>query len=225
MVFSKQEAAEYDGWYESILGAFVDQVETELAFDLFRPQKAEKVLDIGCGTGNFSLKLAQKGCLVVGIDVSEPMLDKAREKAEKAELEINFAKQDAANLEFPAESFDGVFSITAFEFMADYKKTFSEMMRVLKPGGKLLIGTIRRDSDWGRLYQQMAEKEDSVFRYAQFKTPEEVNKLAPGNLVESRECLFISPDTSPEKITREEEVRLNGKKKGGFFCTLWKKPL
>ena len=62
-VFDKK-ADDYDRWYESKLGKFVDKVETELAFSLLNPFPNE-ILDMGCGTGNFSIKLAEKGCKVL----------------------------------------------------------------------------------------------------------------------------------------------------------------
>ena len=76
-------AATYDGWYRTKLGQFVDAVETRLAFDLLKPKEGQKVLDGGCGTGNFSIKLASLGCVVTGIDVSTEMLNVARTKVNR----------------------------------------------------------------------------------------------------------------------------------------------
>jgi len=222
MSFDKKAASEYDSWYETKLGSFVDEVETKTAFELFQFRKGEKVLDIGCGTGNFSIKLAKKGAEVVGIDVSEAMLAKARKKAEKKNLNIKFYKNDVTSLDFEDNSFDAVFSMAAVEFIDDIKKAFKEMKRVVKPGGKILLGTITKDSDWGEIYQKQAEKEDSVFNDAEFKNPEDLEKLDRKNLIKTKECLFVGPDTPEEKINWEEEKRLAGEKKGGFFCTLWK---
>jgi len=222
MSFDEKSASEYDSWYETKLGNFVDEVETKTAFELFQPQKGEKILDIGCGTGNFSIKLAKKGAKVVGIDVSEPMLAKARKKSENNNLNIDFQKGDATKLKFADNSFDAVFSMAALEFIKDLKKAFNEMKRVVKPGGKILLGTITKDADWGRIYQKQAEKEDSVFNDAEFKNPEDLEKLDQKNLIKTKECLFIGPDTSEEKINWKEEKRLAAKKRGGFFCTLWK---
>lgn len=225
MVFNRVEAEEYDNWYETEKGAFVDEVETALAFELFQPEPGERVLDAGCGTGNFSLKLARKGCQVVGIDISGSILKLAREKVSQTNLKVEFYQQNLLDLDFAGESFDSAFSMAAFEFIKDYERAFRQIKRVVKPGGRILIGTITRESSWGRLYRRQGEQEDSVFRHAHFKNPEDLNRLDPENLIASRECLFIPPDTPDEKFNWDEENRLAGEKKGGFFCSLWRKPL
>lgn len=145
MSFDKKAASEYDSWYETKMGSFIDEVETKAAFDLFQPQSEEKILDIGCGTGNFSIKLAKRGCKVVGIDISQAMLEEARKKTKKNNLDINFQKGNALNLDFADNSFDSVFSMTAIEFIEDLEKAFKEMKRVVKPGGKIMLGTIRKN--------------------------------------------------------------------------------
>lgn len=222
MTFDQKAAVEYDSWYQTKLGTFVDEVETKAAFDLFQPQAEEKILDVGCGTGNFSIKLAQKGCEVTGIDISKPMLEKAAKKAKKLNLDIDFKKANIVNLEFEDNHFDSVFSMAAVEFIEDLEKAMQEMKRVVKPGGKILLGTIRKESVWGRVYQKQAQKEDSVFGDATFREPEDLEKLDKENLIQIKECLFIPPDSAEEKINWEEENRLAGKKKGGFICALWK---
>ncbi|MGM0411389.1 MAG: class I SAM-dependent methyltransferase [Bacillota bacterium] len=222
MSFDKKAASEYDSWYETKMGSFIDEVETKAAFDLFQPKSGEKVLDIGCGTGNFSIKLAKKGCEVTGIDISFPMLEQANKKAEKLNLDIDFKKGNALELDFNDNTFDSIFSMTAIEFIKELEKAFNEMKRVVKPGGKILLGTIRKNSDWGRLYKKQAQREDSVFSDAIFREPEDLENLDKDNLIKTKECLYISPDTPKEKINWDEEKRLADKKKGGFICTLWK---
>ncbi len=223
MAFFDEKAAEYDGWYESKMGKFADDVETELAFKMFTPVEGMKILDVGCGTGNFTIKLAERGCKVVGIDISQDMLAIAREKIKGKDLDIEFVLGDVYDLKFDDNEFDGVFSMAAFEFIKEAQKAHKEMMRVLKVGGQLLIGTIHRDSSWGELYMSRAFQEDSVFKHADFKTMKELQDLNKENLVTSGECLFLPPDTREEDISMEREKALSKKERGGFICALWKK--
>ena len=221
-VFDK-EAIHYDQWYKSKLGNFVDKVETELAFFLFKPTSGMKILDVGCGTGNFSIKLAEMGCKVVGIDVSEEMLNKARKKAKDKGLDIEFYKMDVYNMDFSEESFDGVFSMAAFEFIKDPQKAYDEMYRVLKKNGNLLIGTINRESKWGELYLSKPFQENSVFKYADFKSIEDLKSWNNKEVVDSGECLFISPNTREDNISMGLEKQLSSSERGGFICVLWQK--
>jgi len=218
-------ANEYDLWYEKPLGKFVDEVETKLALELFQPKPGMYVLDVGCGTGNFSIKLAKLGVKVVGIDISEEMLKIAREKAKRLGLQIEFVKMNIYSLQFPSDHFDGVFSMATFEFIREPKKAFEEMMRVLKPSGYLLIGTINKDSPWGELYEERAKQDPtSVFRHASFKTEKDLEELDPKNLVKIAQSVFIPPNASEEQLNWDEEKRLSKTQRGGFIVALWRKP-
>lgn len=225
MSFFDPIANEYDLWYEKPLGKFVDEVETKLALELFQPKPGMYVLDVGCGTGNFSIKLAKLGVKVVGIDISEEMLKIAREKAKRFGLQIEFVKMDVYSLQFPSDHFDGVFSMATFEFIHEPKRAFEEMMRVLKPSGHLLIGTINKDSPWGELYEERAKQDPtSVFRHASFKTEKDLEELDPKNLVKIAQCVFIPPNASEEQLNWDEEKRLSKTQRGGFIVALWRKP-
>lgn len=222
MVVFDKEAEDYDQWYNSKLGSFVDRVETELAFKLFQPHKEMKILDVGCGTGNFSVKLAEIGCKVVGIDLSEKMLNIARAKI-KEDLDLEFHQMDVCKLDFSDEEFDGVFSMAAFEFIGEPQKAYKEMYRVLKKNGNLLIGTINRESKWGEFYLSKKIEENSVYKHAEFKTLSLLKSLNTKEIVDSKECLFIPPNIEKEKISFELEKELSEKERGGFICVLWKK--
>lgn len=225
MSFFDPIASSYDSWYERPLGKFVDEVETRAAFELFQPKAGMYVLDVGCGTGNFSIKLAKLGVKIVGIDISEEMLKIARQKAEKLGLEIEFKKMNVYSLEFPSNHFDGVFSMATFEFIEDPKSAYNEMVRVLKPGGHLLIGTINKDSPWAELYEAHAKQDPtSVFRYAHFKTQKDLEALDPKNLVKIVQCVFIPPNASEEQLNWEEERKLSKSQRGAFIVALWRKP-
>ena len=107
-----------------------------------------KVLDIACGTGDFSISIvkAMKDCRVTGVDLSEGMLAVMREKVEKLGLsdKVEIETGDGENLRFPDNSFDRVtiaFGIRNFE---NRMKGLQEMLRVLKPGGRLVILELSR---------------------------------------------------------------------------------
>lgn len=220
-------AEDYDSWYETRAGAFADRVETELAFALLPPEPGQKVLDAGCGTGNFTFKLARSGCRVTGVDVSEEMLDIARDKLTDFPHahRVNFRCMDFRDLQFPPGSFDRIYSMAAFEFVQDRKKTFYDLYRTLKPGGSMLIGTIQGKSSWAKFYRRRAaENPDSVFAHARFPTREKLEAINQKHLVGSGECLFIPPDAPPEVFTPQEERRRRGEGRGGFFCVVWQKP-
>jgi demethylmenaquinone methyltransferase/2-methoxy-6-polyprenyl-1,4-benzoquinol methylase len=95
-----------------------------------------KVLEVGVGTGR-NLKYYPAGCRIIGIDKSEGMLQKAKEKAEYMK-NITLYPMDAEQLEFPDNSFDYVVTTFALCTIPDPVKALKEMRRVLKPSGKLI---------------------------------------------------------------------------------------
>ena len=219
-----EEANSYDGWYNTKMGSFVDKVETDCIFGLFKVQKGMRILDVGCGTGNFSIKLAKMGCEVVAIDISKEMLKIAEKKAKEESLGIEFYHMDVHNMGFEDNCFDGVVSVTAFEFLSDPKNAMEEMFRVLRPNGQLVIGTINRDSEWGKMYSSKKAGENSVFKYADLKTMEDLKGFKSDYLVDTGECLFIPPNADENDICldKEQELAIKGER-GGFICALWEK--
>nr|WP_300094551.1 class I SAM-dependent methyltransferase [Sedimentibacter sp.] len=218
-------ASDYDAWYTDKKGNFVDTVETDLAFSMIDVERGMNVLDIGCGTGNFSIKLAKMGCNVTGIDISDNMLDIARKKAAEENLPIKFLHMDLNDLKFKENEFDAVFSMAAFEFVddKDAPKALQGMLRVVKEGGQVLIGTISSNSSWGKLYQDENFNKDTVFKYAKFKTLDDMKNWNKEKLAASGQCLFISPLSPEEDYNYEKENELAEKTVGGYICALWKK--
>jgi len=108
----------------------------------------EKALDLCCGTGDLAIylaRLSQDNVELAGLDYSQPMLDIANAKAQKAGVEnrISFIYGDAASLPFPDGHFDSVGISFAFRNLTYknplVKQYVAEVVRVLKPGGKFVI--------------------------------------------------------------------------------------
>jgi demethylmenaquinone methyltransferase / 2-methoxy-6-polyprenyl-1,4-benzoquinol methylase len=103
----------------------------------------DSVLDVCCGTGDLALELAGQvapGGHVVGCDFSEPMLDLAREKARSHDAGgVRFEWADALSLPYDAERFDAVTVGFGIRNLADLDRGLHEMMRVLRPGGRLVV--------------------------------------------------------------------------------------
>ncbi|MEA1906316.1 MAG: class I SAM-dependent methyltransferase [Euryarchaeota archaeon] len=97
------------------------------------------VLDVGCGTGIITLPLAELGHNVTGIDLSEGMLNIAKEKASNLDLSIEFKLGDADFLPFEDGLFDVVINRHLLWTLPNPEKAVSEWKRVLTPGGKIMI--------------------------------------------------------------------------------------
>lgn len=98
----------------------------------------QKVLDIGCGPGFFSILLAQMGYTVTAIDYTENMLAEAGKNADKYGVNIDFRRMDAQSLDFAEGSFDFCISRNVLWNLEQPCRAYAEWLRVLKKGGSLL---------------------------------------------------------------------------------------
>jgi ubiquinone/menaquinone biosynthesis C-methylase UbiE len=132
--------AGYDRWaeiYESDGNPLMVLEEPEVVRQL-GPTSGLEILDLGCGTGRHALRLAGEGARVTGVDFSEGMLGKARAKPGAGA--ITFVRHDLATpLPFADASFDRVLSSLVLEHIADLDLLFSEIRRVCRPTGFVLL--------------------------------------------------------------------------------------
>ena len=104
------------------------------------PRPGERVLDIGCGSGETSLDLAQAVApdgAVLGVDISRLLLDLAGQRATGSGLPVRFEAADAQVSDFGGQPFDAAFSRFGVMFFADPAAAFANIRRALKPGGRL----------------------------------------------------------------------------------------
>nr|AAU83288.1 methyltransferase putative [uncultured archaeon GZfos27E6]QNO53033.1 ubiquinone biosynthesis O-methyltransferase, mitochondrial [Methanosarcinales archaeon ANME-1 ERB6] len=118
-----------------------DLIEKEIDFN-----KSLKIIDIGCGTGRHSIELAKRGYKVTGIDLSESLLERAKEKAKVQNLQIDFQKHDARKLSFKNE-YDLAIMLCegAFPLMETDEMNYEILRNAtnsLKATGKLIFTTL-----------------------------------------------------------------------------------
>ena len=113
----------------------------------------QRVLDVACGNGNASLAAARRFCEVVGIDYVPMLLDEGRQRAKADGLAVDFREGDAENLFFPDSSFDVVLSTIGVMFAPNQEKAASELLRVLRPGGKIGMANWVPDGYVGDLFR------------------------------------------------------------------------
>jgi demethylmenaquinone methyltransferase/2-methoxy-6-polyprenyl-1,4-benzoquinol methylase len=125
-----------------------------LAFAHARP--GERALDLCCGTGDIALALVQQGAEVVGLDFSEPMLQVALEKLKKQspKAKVEFIRGDAQQIPFPENTFDVLTIGYGLRNLADLDAGLRDMLRVTKPGGRLLVLEFGKpdNSIWRTIY-------------------------------------------------------------------------
>jgi ubiquinone/menaquinone biosynthesis C-methylase UbiE len=124
----------------------------DLLIDRAGPVPGERIIDVGCGSGATSIAFARKvGATgrVLGIDVSAPMLARARQTA-PAELAVDFALADATVYPFDPASFDLLASRFGVMFFAEPVLSFANMRKALRPSGRLAFACWRepRENPW-----------------------------------------------------------------------------
>jgi trans-aconitate methyltransferase len=113
-------------------GAFVPKLGADL-IELLAPKPGERVLDLGCGTGDLTAQLAASGASVMGVDASNDMITEARRKHPG----LTFSVGDGQELRFERE-FDAVFSNATLHWMPRADDVATGIARALRPGGRFV---------------------------------------------------------------------------------------
>lgn len=125
-------------------------VRSRTVLDLLSANRGEKILDIGCGNARDIVHILEKGAQVIGVDISEGMVFEAQQELAKLGFgDVLLKVGDATRLDFSDGEFDKVLCSEVIEHIPEADKALSEMWRVLKPGGLLVLSTPNPKSWYG----------------------------------------------------------------------------
>ncbi len=161
-------ASEYDSiWSQGFVGA----AQREQVWMGIRPlfRSGQRVLEIGCGTGVDAVYLAREGVFVHATDISQRMLDMARERVEREGLgpRITLERrsiEQLSELEEPG-GFDGAFSnFGGFNCVNDLRSAASSLARLIRPGGRLAVCLMNRICAWEMVWYLLHGRPSKAFR-------------------------------------------------------------
>ncbi|GLI52772.1 class I SAM-dependent methyltransferase [Thermodesulfovibrio yellowstonii] len=159
-------ATQYDAWYDSERGKIVYENEKRCLKRIINDCKG-KVLEVGVGTGRFAV-IAEEA---FGVDVARAPLRIAKSRG------IKVIQAKAEELPFRDKAFCCVMFIVTLCFVKKPLLALSEANRVLKDKGKIIIGDVFLDSEWGRFYEQKKREGHVFYRFAKFYSFEDFRKI------------------------------------------------
>jgi ubiquinone/menaquinone biosynthesis C-methylase UbiE len=144
------------GSYERIAARFAP-VHDQLA-ELLTFGAGDRVLDLASGTGEVAFRAARAGATVTAIDLAEPMIEKARRRAEEEGLDVSFDLGDVEYLPYDDRSFDVLASAFGLVFAPDHANVASELARVSRAGGRLGFTAWKPNPKLSELYRRFTDE-------------------------------------------------------------------
>lgn len=204
----------YDDWFDTSPGKEIFELEIQCLKAVSR-KISGPWLEIGVGTGRFAEKLR----VDFGVDPSEKMLRKAFRRG------VKVIKATGEHLPFLTGSFNGVAMIVTFCFLDDPSKALKECFYILRKGGTLILGTVPKNSKWGRFYLKKKSEGHPFYSVAHFYTIQETINLSEKVGFEL-ETIFSTLFEGPEECAqiRPYPPKPGWMKKAGFACIKMRKP-
>ncbi|HEX5449655.1 MAG TPA: methyltransferase domain-containing protein, partial [Gaiellaceae bacterium] len=144
------------GSYEKLAARF-GPVQDEL-IEKLELAPGDRVLDVATGTGEVAVRAAKAGATVTAIDIADPMLEKARRRAEEEGVAISFDLGDVEYLPYEDACFDVISSNFGLVFAPDHANVATELARVACPGARLGFTAWKPNAKLGELYRRFSEE-------------------------------------------------------------------
>ena len=157
------KATSYESWYQTPPGKYADSLEKELFLKLVQPEPGQKLVDIGCGTGDYLAFFQQSGLETTGIDVSEAMLAIASQKLGPG---TRLCQGSAEKLPFDNDSFDIATLITTLEFVSDPLLALREAARVSR--AIIFLGVLNNASPLALARRMKGKFHHSIYNLGSF---------------------------------------------------------
>lgn len=193
-----QNALEYDDWFDKHASLY----QSELAALKKAIPEAGKGIEIGVGSGRFAGPLNVE----YGVEPAGNMAKLAEERG------ITVYEGYAENLPVESSSFDFAFMITTVCFLSDIPKAFSEVYRILKPGGTFVIGLIEKNSQLGQVIEGKKAK-DKFYQNAHLHTTEEITN----HMIQAGFTSFSYWQTLFDLSGKQTEMPREGHGEGSFI--------
>jgi|GEM_PF-326084 ubiquinone/menaquinone biosynthesis C-methylase UbiE len=183
-------ATQFDSWFRKNRKIFLSEMNAVM---LSKPEGV--TLDVGVGSGVFSSNLPVE----LGVDLSISLLKLSRDRG------LQVVQADASNLPLRNSSFDSVVSTFTICFVENLASMLGEAKRVLRKGGKLVVGEITADSSWGRKYSEEGKRGHRFYSKARFFTFRDTVKFLRSSGFEPKH-VFGTISYSPEDRPRIERA-------------------
>lgn len=146
-------------WESGDYGVFAKYLEKGALefFDRLKIPAGTHLLDIACGAGQLTIPAARRGIKVTGIDLAANLVEQAQKKAQSESLQIQVEQGDAESLPYKDGSFDMAMSLIGSMFAPRPELVASEMIRVTKPGGKIIMGNWTPEGHVGQMFKIMGK--------------------------------------------------------------------
>lgn len=209
----EEHAYQYDAWYDSEKGRILYENEKKCILKILSSCDG-KVLEVGVGTGRFSI-LAKN---VYGVDIALAPLRIAKSRG------IKVAQAKAEELPFRDETFCCVMLIVTLCFVDKPKVVLKEARRVIRNDGKVIVGAVFSDSEWGKFYERKKRENHLFYRHAKFYSFETFKEIVNqvGLKVGKVFGTLKKPPLDEPALEEPEEI-FNNFSSYGFLCVELKK--